>query len=69
MIFFKSSPLVVEQLYRNFASVDIEDITEFREFCKEAWTKKYGYIVIDLSRDYDGGNKYRSHLELAQPRM
>jgi ASC-1-like (ASCH) protein len=67
MIFFKSSPMVVEQLYRNFASVDMEDIKMFKQFCKEAWEKKYGYIVIDLSQD-DDGNKYRFSLELAQPR-
>jgi ASC-1-like (ASCH) protein len=63
MIFFKSSPIVVEQLYRNFASVDM-DIKHFKDFCKKAWSKKHGYIVIDLSRDYESDNKYRSNLEL-----
>lgn len=62
MIFFKSSPLVVEQLHRNFASVDME-IKQFREFCKNAWNKKHGFIVIDLSRD--NNEKYRNQLELS----
>jgi len=62
MIFFKSSPIVVEQLHRNFASVDME-IQQFRGFCKKAWNKKHGFIVIDLSRDND--DKYRSQLEIS----
>jgi hypothetical protein len=60
MVFFKSSPLVVEQLHRNFASVDM-NIKQFSEFCKTAWHQKHGYIVIDLSRDE---NKYRGQLNL-----
>lgn len=61
MIFFKSSPMVVEQLFRNFASVDME-IDEFKQFCKDSWSPKFGYIVIDLSRDYKTGLKYRNRL-------
>jgi len=64
MIFVKSSPLVVEQLFRNYASVDMT-ITEFKELCKNAWTNKYKYLVIDLTRDYESGHKYRSKLELS----
>lgn len=59
MIFFKSSPLVVEQLHRNFTSVDMT-ICKFKELCKKYWSEKFGYIVIDLSRDYDSGLKYRN---------
>jgi len=33
MIFFKSSPLVVEQLFRNFASLDMT-LPEFKSMCK-----------------------------------
>ena len=61
MIFFKSSPMVVAQLYRNFASVDMS-IDEWKQFCKDAWSKKYGFVVIDMSRD--DNNKYRKQLEL-----
>ena len=62
MVFFKSSPLVVKQLYRNFASIDM-DLKQFKEFCQKTWEKKHGFIVIDLSRDCD--DKYRSQLELS----
>ena len=63
MIFFKSSPLVVEQLHRNFSSVDMS-IKDWKRLCKEAWKEKYKFLVIDLSRDYESGNKYRLQLEL-----
>jgi len=39
MIFFKSSPLVVEQLFRNFASLDM-NLPEFKSICKTAWKNK-----------------------------
>jgi len=60
---FKSSPLVVEQLFRNFASIDME-LSEFRNICKNAWKQKYNYLVIDLTRDYESNLKYRYKLEL-----
>jgi len=63
IIFFKSSPLVVEQLFRNYASVDME-LKEFKELCKQYWEKKYSYLVIDLTRDYESGHKYRNKIEL-----
>ena len=61
MIFFKSSPLVVEQLHRNFSSVDMS-FKDWKKFC--TWNKKYSYIIIDLSKDYESGNKYRTKLSL-----
>jgi len=63
MIFFKSSPLVVDQLFRNYASVDCH-VTKFRNMCKTFWAKKYNYLVIDLTRDFESGHKYRNKLEL-----
>jgi len=60
MVLSKSSPLVLEQLHRNFASVDM-NIKQFSEFCKNAWNKMHGFIVIDLSTDE---NKYRGQLNL-----
>jgi uridine kinase len=63
MIFFKSSPLVIQQLFMNFASVDMVK-SEFDNLCKIAWKNKFGYLVIDLSQDYSSGNKYRFKLEL-----
>ena len=65
MVFFKSSPPVVEQLFRNFASIDMP-FSKFKALCKEYWASKYGYLVIDLSRDYSDvvGFKYRNNLHL-----
>jgi len=63
MIFFKSSPMIVEQLYRNFASVDMS-IVEFKLFCKDSWEPKFGFILIDLSRDFESNLKYRNTLEI-----
>lgn len=72
MIFFKSSPRVVNQLFTDFASNDMS-IDDFRKFCNNAWTtrvensklidKKYGYIVIDLSRS-NLDEKYRENILL-----
>ena len=65
MVFFKSSPPVVEQLFKNFASNDMP-FSKFKALCKEYWASKYGYLVIDLSRDYSDvvGFKYRNNLHL-----
>lgn len=63
MIFFKSSSDVVDQLYRKFANVDMKK-PEFEKICKNAWEKDYGYLVIDRSRKYSSGNKYRISLDL-----
>jgi len=63
MIFLKSSPLVVNQLFMNFASVDIK-LSKFRNICKTAWKQIYIYFVIDLTRDYESNLKYRYKLEL-----
>lgn len=63
MVFFKSSPMVIDQLHRNFSSVDM-GINEWRKFCNSNWIEDYGYIVIDLSRSYRSGNKYRSNINL-----
>ena len=38
--------------------------TEFEELCKKAWEPDYGYLVIDRSRKYANGNKYRCSLDL-----
>ena len=62
-IFFKSSDLVIRQLYANFVNVDMQ-FKEFQKFCHEAWEKDYGFIVIDFSRNFKSGNKYRSTLDL-----
>ena len=61
MIFFKLSGDDVQQLHRKFVAVDM-NINEFKKLCKNYWEPKYGYLVIDLSRDYESGMKYRNYL-------
>jgi len=52
MVFFKSSTLVVDHLFRTFASIDMS-FSEFISLSKKYWDPKYGYFVIDMSRDYN----------------
>jgi len=61
MIFFKSPQQVVEQLHRAFSSLDM-DYPTFKQLCKTFWNNKYSYLVIDLSRDYESGLKYRGYI-------
>jgi len=61
MIFFKSPQQVVEQIHRSFSSVDM-DYQTFKQLCKTFWNNKYSYLVIDLSRDYESGLKYRNYI-------
>jgi len=35
--------------------LDLMPIDEFKKLCKNCWDLKYGYLVIDLSRDYESG--------------
>jgi len=63
MIFFESSPLVVNQLFYNSASIDMT-LAEFKNICKNACKIKYNYLVIDLTRDFKSNLKYRYKLEL-----
>jgi hypothetical protein len=51
-------------LYRDSgASVDFKDVNKFRNLCEQAWSRPYGYIVIDKSKQ-DLNQKYRFQLEL-----
>ena len=58
MVFFKLSPQDRNQLFLKFASIDMEK-PKFDEICNQAWSKKYGYLVIDTEQDYENGKKYR----------
>jgi len=46
-----------------YASLDMS-ITEFRNLCKLYWTTKYNYLAIDLTKDFESGQKYHNKLEL-----
>ena len=48
LILFNLDPIDTDHLYRDSgASVDFKDINKFRQLCERAWSKKYGYLVID----------------------
>ena len=64
MIFLKLSPLDKNQVFIKFASIDMNK-KDFDEFCRRAWSKKYGYLVIDTTLEYDSGNKYRFDIEIS----
>ena len=64
LILFNLDPVDTDHLYRDSgASVDFKDINKFRQLCERAWSKKYGYLVIDKSKT-DLDQKYRFQLEL-----
>ena len=63
MIFFKSDMDVVRLIFSKFAKIDMP-LSQFVEICDKAWDKDYGYIVIDRSRKFKSGNKYRTSLDL-----
>ena len=65
IIFSKSDPGVVETLFTKFARVDMS-LQQFREICNKAWEEDYEYLVIDRSRKYNSGNKYRTSLNLVK---
>lgn len=67
LILFSLDPIDTDHLYRDSgASVDFKDINKFRQLCEQAWSKKYGYLVIDKSKQ-DLNQKYRFQLELENP--
>ncbi len=67
LILFNLDPVDIDHLYRDSgASVDFKDISKFRQLCERAWSKKYGYLVIDKSKT-DLEQKYRFQLELEKP--
>ena len=64
LILFNLDPIDTDHLYRDSgASVDFKDINTFRKLCERAWSKKYGYLVIDKSKT-DLDQKYRFQLEI-----
>jgi GTPase SAR1 family protein len=66
LVFFKSSPYVVEHLYRTYYSADEDNINNFKSICKKAWSRKFGFLIIDLTRDFESGNRYRTQLEITE---
>lgn len=48
----------INHFYNDHVSTDMPK-EEFRQFCKEAWERPHGFVVIDLTSEKDNG-KYRS---------
>ncbi len=69
LILFKLDSTDTDHLYRDSgASVDFNDINEFRQICKKAWNKQYGYLVIDKSkRDLQQKYRFQLDLKLSEP--
>src|SRR6266536_1078845 len=64
LILFNLDPRDTDNLYIDSgASVDFKNIEKFRQMCEKAWSRKYGYLVIDKSKQ-DLDQKYRFQLEL-----
>ena len=67
LILFNLDPRDTANLYTDSgASVDFKDINKFRQLCERAWSRKYGYLVIDKSKE-DLNQKYRCQLEIENP--
>ena len=46
-IFFKQDDRALKYFYESHLSVDM-DFKEFKQFCDDAWTKKNGFVVINI---------------------
>ena len=64
MVFFKLSKRDVDSIFHDSdASADFKNIDDFGEFCHKAWSKDYGFVVIDKDKR-DLKERYRDKLEL-----
>jgi hypothetical protein len=57
LIFFNLPLRDVESIYHDIGGCDMH-IKEFKKLCSLAWSKKYGHLIIDLSKGRNEG-KYR----------
>ena len=46
-ILFKQDDRALKYFYETHLSGDM-DFKEFKQFCDDAWTKKHGFVVINL---------------------
>jgi len=48
----------INQIYQDHCAIGMK-LNEFKELCAQAWSKKYGFITIDLTKDkYNGKYKF-----------
>jgi hypothetical protein len=62
LIFFRVNPRVMKEIYDIHFDDSELDFKKFKKFCHDAWKPKHGYVVIDMSKDYESGDKLRSSL-------
>ena len=56
-VFFLKIKKNINHIYRDHVGDDMAK-DEFRKFCYKCWLKPFGFAVIDLTSEKDGG-KYR----------
>src|SRR5438093_6938244 len=57
LILFKLNDNDVAHIHRQIASGDM-DLSTFRNLCKNVWTEKYKFLVIDKDQEQDINKKY-----------
>ena len=61
LILFRQDYKNINHIYNDHVSTDM-DIDEFRNLCKQCWSKPYGFVCIDLTSSPMNG-KYRYKLD------
>ena len=56
LILFKQSLRDVQNMYYDIGAYDIK-YDEFKELCHKAWSEKYNYLCIDMSKKNDSKNR------------
>ena len=57
LILFKQTLRYVQSMYHNIGAFDMI-YDEFKEMCRVAWSEKFNYLCIDVTKNRDNG-KYR----------
>ena len=57
LILFKQTPRDVQSMYYDIGAYDMK-YDEFKETCHKAWSEKFNYLCIDMTKNRDNG-KYR----------
>jgi len=65
IILFRQANKSISDLYRDHASLDMS-YADFKKLCSMAWSKSYGFLTIDLTREPSDG-KYRINLDTIVP--
>jgi len=58
---FKQNGKSITHLYQDHCSTDMK-YDEFKDLCSKAWSKPYGFLTLDLTKDKEDG-KYKMNLD------